>query len=237
MTNIIINAITVKRLVSDITEIHKNPLSKEGIYYMHDESDMLFGYALIIGPENTPYEYGNFLFKFQFPPDYPHTPPTVTYYTNDGSTRFNPNLYKNGKVCISVLNTWKGEQWTGCQTIRSILLSLCSLLNDNPLLNEPGINENHDDISSYNKLIKYKTVDVAINKIMSKEYLPKEFEIFYDIIVENYKKNYEKIISSIRDAHNEVISTRTYNLTVRTHYNRLNKALNDHMNGDNHALI
>ena len=39
-----------------------------------------------------------------------------------------------------VLNTWKGEQWTGCNTIKSILLILCSLLNDDTaLLNEPGI--------------------------------------------------------------------------------------------------
>ena len=74
-----------------------------------------------------------FYLNLNFPTDYPHTPPTVTYYTNDGYTRFNPNLYKNGKVCISILNTWKGEQWTGCQTIRTILLSLCTLLNNNPL--------------------------------------------------------------------------------------------------------
>ena len=84
---------------------------------------MLVGYALIIGPKDTPYAYGNFLFKFLFPYDYPHTPPKVTYHTNDGYTRFNPNLYKSGKVCISLLNTWKGEQWTGCQTIKSILLT------------------------------------------------------------------------------------------------------------------
>ena len=49
---------------------------------------------------------------------------TLNYLTNDGKTRFNPNLYRNGKVCISLLNTWKGEQWTSCQTIESILLSL-----------------------------------------------------------------------------------------------------------------
>ena len=231
MNNSTISTTTVKRLISDIKEIVKNPLSKDGIFYKHDESNMLSGYALIIGPENTPYAYGNFLFKFKFPSDYPYSPPTVTYCTNDGYTRFNPNLYKNGKVCISILNTWKGEQWTGCQTIRTILLSLCSLLNNNPLLNEPGITETHTDIESYNKIIKYKTLDTAINRILSKEILPQEFEIIYNKILENYKKNYNKIIDNIDNLKNEVFSIRTYNMTVKTHYKKLSYELKDHIKG------
>ena len=108
MTDQIITSTTVKRMISDIKEITLNPLSKEGIYYKHHEQNMLKGYALIIGPPDTPYAFGNFLFKFNFPYNYPYSPPIVTYHTNDGQTRFNPNLYKNSKVCISLLNTWKG---------------------------------------------------------------------------------------------------------------------------------
>ena len=46
------------------------------------------------------------------------------------------NLYKNGKVCISLLNTWQGEQWSSCQNISTILLNLVALLNNTPLLND-----------------------------------------------------------------------------------------------------
>ena len=152
----IITRTTVQRLIADIKEVNKSDLSKDGIHYIHDDSNMLRGYALIIGPEDTPYAYGNFLFKFDFPIDYPHKPPTLTYYTNDGYTRFHPNYYKNGNVCISILNTWKGEQWTGCQTIKSVLLTLCSILTNNPLINEPGISKKHKDIIPYNKIIRYK---------------------------------------------------------------------------------
>ena len=202
---------------------------ENNIYYKHDEADVLKGYAMIIGPGETIYAHGFYFFEFKFPEDYPYTPPKVTYLTNNGKTRFNPNLYKNGKVCISILNTWKGEQWTGCQTIRTILLSLCSLLHSNPLVNEPGITELHVDNASYNKIIKYKTLDTAINKVLSKEILPKEFEMFYDTIVENYKKNYDKIIDSMGNLHNEIISTRTYNMSIKTHYKRLNEALKTHI--------
>jgi len=240
MNNSTISATTVKRLISDIKEVVKNPLSKDGIFYKHDESNMLLGYALIIGPENTPYAYGNFLFKFKFPTDYPYSPPNVTYCTNDGVTRFNPNLYKNGKVCLSILNTWKGEQWTGCQTIRSILLVLCSILNDNPLLNEPGILSGHKDIEPYNKIIRYKTHGVAINKILTKELLPTEFNIFYDKIVEIFLINYDKIMNNLENKmgeNNETITSSIYNLCIRTHNNRLKDLLKSHYTAKKNLIL
>ena len=47
-----------KRLAKDVIDIIKNPLQDNGIYYKHDDDDMLKGYALIIGPEETIYNYG-----------------------------------------------------------------------------------------------------------------------------------------------------------------------------------
>lgn len=221
---------TVRRLISDIKQISLNPLTKEGIYYKHDETNMLAGYALILGPNETPYEHGNFLFRFIFPEDYPHSPPKVLYCTNDGITRFNPNLYKNGKVCISLLNTWKGEGWTGCQTISSILLVLCSLLNDNPLLNEPGVGSNHRDIPSYNKIVKYKTIETAISRVLDKNDLQDEFHQFYDDIVANFLNNYENIINSIKGKENEILTCGMYNITIKTQYKSVRLKLAQHYN-------
>jgi ubiquitin-protein ligase len=152
----------LRRIVSDIKEIRKNPLSAHGIYYEHDDVDILKGRALIIGPADTPYADGFYLFKFQFPANYPHAPPKVEFCTSDGQTRFNPNLYRTGKVCLSILNTWKGEPWSGCQTISSVLLSMCTILNDEPLLNEPGVLKSHRDFGPYNEIIRYKNIEVAI---------------------------------------------------------------------------
>ena len=147
MANHNISRETIQRLVKDIKQVIKEDISKDGIYYKHDETNMLLGYALIIGMENTPYEYGYFLFKFNFPEDYPFTPPVVSYLTNDGKTRFHPNLYKNEKVCLSILNTWKGEGWTSCQNIKSVLLTLKSILDNKPLTHEPGISEKHKEFN------------------------------------------------------------------------------------------
>ena len=55
---------TINRLIKDIKEVINSDISKDGIYYKHSDTNMLEGYALIIGQPDTPYELGNFLFKF-----------------------------------------------------------------------------------------------------------------------------------------------------------------------------
>ena len=57
---------TIHRLLKDVKQIIKNPLTDNGIYYSHDESDMMKGYAMIIGPADTPYFGGFYFFKFDF---------------------------------------------------------------------------------------------------------------------------------------------------------------------------
>ena len=61
-------------------------------------------HAIITGPFDTPYEGGLFHFLIRFPPNYPFSPPRVKFLTTGGGrVRFNPNLYQNGKVCLSIL--------------------------------------------------------------------------------------------------------------------------------------
>ena len=158
----------LRRIVSDIKDLRLNPLTAHGIYYEHDEVDVLKGRALIIGPADTPYADGFYLFKFEFPANYPHAPPMVQFCTGDGVTRFNPNLYRTGKVCLSILNTWKGEPWSGCQTISSVLLAICTVLNAEPLLNEPGITKAHRDFHTYNAILTYKNIEVAIFDMLAR---------------------------------------------------------------------
>jgi ubiquitin-protein ligase len=197
MSSDFISSDTKKRIYADVKEIIQHPLTNHGIYYSHSEENILIGYALIIGPENTPYQWGNYLFKIKFSSSYPHEPPHVTYLTNDGNTRFNPNLYRNGKVCLSLLNTWRGEQWDGTQTLSSILLSLCTIFNEKPFLNEPDVTEKHKDCDAYHEAIEYKNYDTAIYRILDKTYLTPETSIMYEQICEKFFENYEKIMKNL----------------------------------------
>ena len=52
---------TINRLMRDVKQIIKSPLTDNGIYYVHDDVDILKGYAMIIGPSDTPY-FGGYYF-------------------------------------------------------------------------------------------------------------------------------------------------------------------------------
>ena len=219
---------TIKRLVKDVKELIKAPLTSHGIYYEHNKEDMLCGQAMIIGPSDTPYEQGYYFFDFKFPHDYPHSPPVVTYYTNDGVTRFNPNLYKTGKVCLSILNTWKGDQWTGCQSISSILLALCTVLNNEPFLNEPGMTNKHLDFSRYNKVLTFKNYEIAIIKMIRSVSIKERFSELHQIMVKHFIANYEKIMKLFEKNYtniNEIIHVTTYNMSCYIDYSRVKNEL------------
>lgn len=228
--SIIMSRSSQKRLQKDIIDIIKNPLTDNGIYYAHDENNMLRGYAIIFGPSDTIYRYGAYYFSFAFPTDYPFSPPKVTFLTGDGITRFHPNLYRNGKVCISILNTWKGEQWTSCQNIKSILLMLVTLFHNKPLLNEPGIKETHKDFKLFNQIITYKNIEIAILNTLCKKNIPDACvsftPLYINYIIEN-KKHILKYIKSFKKLNKITVHIGLYNFKCTIDYKPVYKQIKD----------
>ncbi|KAH9966032.1 hypothetical protein BC827DRAFT_1355112 [Russula dissimulans] len=131
------------------------------IFLRVDETRVDIIKALIIGPEGTPYQNGwsvlndchqdgiltsecSFVFDIFLGHNYNQLPPSVKYMTtNGGKFRFNPNLYADGKVCLSLLGTWAGPGWVaGKSTLlqaKLVLISIQSMiLCEEPYLNEPG---------------------------------------------------------------------------------------------------
>lgn len=225
---------TINRLLKDVRNIMKNPLTEQGIYYIHDDSDILKGYAMIVGPTDTPYFGGFYFFEITYPYDYPHSPPKVKYCTNGNNIRFNPNLYVCGKVCVSLLNTWSGDQWTSCQSISTVLLTLCTLLCKDPLLNEPGVSKQHKDMYNYNEIIEYANLDIAVCDIVKKRsgvYMP-FFDFFYPYVKENFNKNFDKLYEFAQkklentNLHNKFLTTGFYSMNVCINYDNLLLKLN-----------
>ncbi|KAI1810783.1 ubiquitin-conjugating enzyme [Poronia punctata] len=162
---------SILRITKEISEIQKNPDLSLGVAFR--DRDVRNVKALIIGPHETAYEYGFFEFSLKFNKDYPRRSPSVTCTTtNGGRCRFNPNIYAGGKVCLSILGTWRGErgeEWSAAQGLESILLSIQSLMSSNPYENEPGFenaNEPADKKAQeeYIAKIRHETLRISVIK-------------------------------------------------------------------------
>ena len=161
--------ISKRRILRDteqVVQTNRVMLEAQGIHYIPSDSCLHTGTALLIGRPDTPYFGGFYFFDITFPTDYPFSPIKVQTLTQDGHTRFNPNLYIQGKVCLSILNTWHdGPQWSGVQTLESVLLAILSdVLCANPLENEPAYARcgATAEAQMYNRLIWYANLQTAI---------------------------------------------------------------------------
>jgi hypothetical protein len=96
-----------KRLVTEITTLSTG--LPPGIFVRYAESRPDVLKVVIIGPEGTPYANGIFEFDIFCDGNFPNKPPLVQFKTTGGGrVNFNPNLYADGKVCLSLLGTWQG---------------------------------------------------------------------------------------------------------------------------------
>ncbi|XP_072142910.1 ubiquitin-conjugating enzyme E2 Z-like [Dermacentor andersoni] len=110
--------------------------------------------ALVVGPSDTPYDGGLFYFILKCPSTYPVNPPKARIMTTD-----------DGRV---EFGTWIGPPWTQAQTIESVLISIHSLLNENPFTNEPGASffsllmKILDYERNYNSFLQHETMRAAV---------------------------------------------------------------------------
>ena len=226
----------IKRIATrDMKELNKMNINDQGIYIHFNEENIMKAVALIIGPEGTPFENGVLYFKIDFPNNYPFSPPKVQYYSTS-KNRIHPNLYVGrshndylGKVCLSIINTWSGPKWTSIMHIGSILLSIQSLLDENPLHNEPGFeNEKGKRNDTYNEIVQHDTFNHLILKNCID--IPNDFKIFESIIIDHLKNKKKEIlekVKSLKDLHpnREKISINIYNLSTIKDYNLIEKKL------------
>ncbi|XP_063972384.1 (E3-independent) E2 ubiquitin-conjugating enzyme UBE2O [Diachasmimorpha longicaudata] len=152
------------------------------------------------GPEKTPYEDGLFLFDFQLSADYPAAPP-LCHYISYCSDRLNPNLYEDGKVCVSLLGTWAGrgtELWTSSSTLLQVIVSIQGLiLVSEPYFNEAGFEkqrgsqQGRENSRMYNEMVVLKLVQ-AQTKLL--QHPP---SVFKEAIIRHFEKHVEKLLQRL----------------------------------------
>ena len=208
----------IKRIINkDLKSIQ----NLKNIYVEFDESNMMKAKAIIIGPKNTRYQDSILLFEIEFTKDYPYSPPNLKYISRN-NIRIHPNLYVNGKICLSFLGTWSGPKWTSIMDISTILLSIQSLLDENPLRNEPGY-ENIKGVlnDTYNNIIDYN----SINSLIIDQYndLPTNYLIFKDKLKKHIIENKNDIEKKIKNKINinKKYTSNIYRISIIANYKLL----------------
>ena len=89
----------------------------------------------ILGYENTLYEGKVLHAQIEIPKNYPNNPPKMRFI----SKMYHPNVYEDGRICISILTQNNDDvtgyiktedTWTPIQGFRTIILSVVSILNE-----------------------------------------------------------------------------------------------------------
>ncbi|XP_075732759.1 ubiquitin-conjugating enzyme E2 Z-like [Rhipicephalus microplus] len=153
------------RLNQDLKNIIDNPVP--GIFVEPEKGDVTYVHAIIVGPDNTTCQGGLFHFVLKFPLNYPDCPPQVRFMTTDGGrVRFNRKLYSSGLVSLGIPGTFHGPSWNPEMTLKTMVVSIQSLLIEQPLAYEPALGLEFETwlekTIGYNANMRFQTIKVAI---------------------------------------------------------------------------
>lgn len=129
----------LKRLNSELKQIEK-----ESYYFFSvcPIEDNLYKWDIImIGPPDSIFEGAIIKAYIEFPHEYPYKPPQLIF----NPPIFHPNVYTNGKVCISILHEGidetnyesVSERWLPSRSVNSILHSILYMISS-PNLDSPA---------------------------------------------------------------------------------------------------
>lgn len=119
--------------------------SSPEMYIDVDDNNMKTFQIMFFGQYDSCFQNGVFIFEFNIPDNYPFDVPKVKFITGGLiNARIHPNLYKEGKVCLSILNTWGSNEWSPLLTIEKIILTIKGILDNNPIAHEPSFEKSKD---------------------------------------------------------------------------------------------
>lgn len=198
---------SMKRLKSEL-KLFKDEAEcfRDGTFAMHNDSNIKEAYAMIIGPDDSPYEGGFYFFHVNFKDSYPFDPPHFKSLTQGGRVRFNPNLYVEGKVCLSILGTWQGPEWSPIYNLKTILTAIRGqVLVENPLVNEPCYNtysKTNSECVNYSAIVRNANYKYAIVEMLKGNIpVPDKYKKYYlPLIQKHFVKNYDKYITTANKA-------------------------------------
>jgi ubiquitin-conjugating enzyme E2 R len=143
-----------------------------------DGNLFLWDVALVVLNPTSLYYGGYLKAELKMPKNYPMSPPEFRFIR----PLFHPNIYKDGKLCISILHTpgedemsgeLASERWSPAQRIFTVLISILSLLDDAEVSSAANVDASvmlRRDPENYKRIVKE-------NVEQSKRDIPEGFQM------------------------------------------------------------
>jgi len=160
-------------------------LQQEEWVHVQLKDDNIFRWevALIVLNPTSLYYGGYFKAEMKFPKRYPYEPPEFKF----SRPLWHPNIYKDGKLCISILHQpgedemsgeLASERWSPAQRVESVLLSIISLLDDAEVSSPANVDAGvmlRKQPEEYKKMVK-ENVEQSTRDIPSGFKMPEKVE-------------------------------------------------------------
>ena len=149
---------SIKRIQSEFKQLNKEP---NYFFSVQPHNDNFYKWdVLLIGPPDTIFEGAIIKAEIIFPQDYPNKPFKFRFITDV----YHPNIYTDGKICISILNEGVdefgyesiSERWNPSHSVNSVLMSILSILSTPNFESPANVDASklwRDNFNEYKKII------------------------------------------------------------------------------------
>ncbi|KAK6362093.1 hypothetical protein TWF730_005791 [Orbilia blumenaviensis] len=144
----------------------------------------LWDVAIIVSNPTSVYHGGYFKAELKFPSNYPYSPPEFRFLR----PLWHPNIYPDGKLCISILHPpgedemsgeLASERWSPAQRVESVLISILSLLDDAEVSSAANVDAGvmlRNDPEAYNARVR-ENVETSKKDIPEGFIMPSSAEV------------------------------------------------------------
>ncbi|CCD22911.1 uncharacterized protein NDAI_0A07570 [Naumovozyma dairenensis CBS 421] len=173
----------------------------------NDSNIFVWHIGFIILNEDSIYNGGYFKSEMKFPSNFPYSPPHFKFVP----PIYHPNVYKDGKLCISILHQSgdsmtsepDNETWSPVQSVESVLISIISLLED-PNISSPA---NVDASVEYRKNFQEYKRKVRLQVERSKQDIPEGFIMPTSTSSAYVSKKNDYLMQKLNEKENEILTS------------------------------
>mmetsp|Transcript_65843 Transcript_65843/g.136250 ORF Transcript_65843/g.136250 Transcript_65843/m.136250 type:complete len:153 (+) Transcript_65843:61-519(+) len=145
------------RLNKEWQEVKRNPDPDISLELAGDSFEQW--HATIKGPQDSPYEGGQFKLDIVCTANYPYAAPQVSFVTKI----FHPNVnYNTGELCLDILKTDWSPAWTLQYVCRAVIALLRDPNPDSPLNCDAGNLLRNGDLRGFRSMARMYTAEHAI---------------------------------------------------------------------------